>query len=111
MTVLNSWNLLVNSFFCARCTTRFLSRPRRFLHLPRQQFAWRKIMLKDRYGNSVSTGSHAALKHYNEALELIRLYRGDPITALDAALGEDPEFGAAWAARAGLLVQQTDKAY
>ncbi len=44
-------------------------------------------------------------------LDLIRLYRGDPIAALDAALAEDPDFGGAWAARAGLLVQQTDKAY
>jgi len=68
-------------------------------------------MLKDRYGNSVSTSSQAALAKYDEALELIRLYRGDPIAALDAALSEDPEFGAAWAARAGLLVQQTDTAY
>ncbi len=68
-------------------------------------------MLKDRYGNLVSTASQAALAKYDEALELIRLYRGDPIAALDAALSEDPDFGAAWAARAGLLVQQTDKAY
>lgn len=68
-------------------------------------------MLKDRYGNLVSTSSQAALDHYNEALDLIRLYRGDPIAALDAALSEDPDFGGAWAARAGLLVQQTDKAY
>lgn len=68
-------------------------------------------MLKDRYGNSVSTTSSAALAHYNEALDLLRTYRGDPIAALDAALAEDPQFGAAWAARAGLLVQQTDKAY
>ena len=68
-------------------------------------------MLKDRYGNPVSTSSHAALAMYDEALDLIRLYRGDPVAALDAALQEDPEFGAAWAARAGLLVQQTDKAY
>lgn len=68
-------------------------------------------MLKDRYGNSVSTASAAAMSHYNEALDLIRLYRGDPVAALDAALAEDPNFGAAWAARAGLLVQQTDKAY
>lgn len=68
-------------------------------------------MLKDRYGNSVSTASQAALAKYDEALELIRLYRGDPVAALDAALGEDPDFGAAWAARAGLLAQQTDKAY
>ncbi|MEZ6023981.1 MAG: tetratricopeptide repeat protein [Hyphomonadaceae bacterium] len=68
-------------------------------------------MLKDRYGNPVSTSSQAALDQYNEALDLIRLYRGDPIAALDAALAEDADFGAAWAARAGLLVQQTDAAY
>jgi len=69
------------------------------------------MFLKDRYGNASSTASSAAMAHYNEALDLIRLYRGDPIAALDAALAEDPEFGGAWAARAGLLVQQTDKAY
>lgn len=68
-------------------------------------------MLKDRYGNPVTTSSAAALNKYNEALDLIHLYRGDPIAALDAAIAEDPDFGAAWAARAGLLVQQTDKAY
>jgi len=69
------------------------------------------MFLKDRYGNPCSTASAAAMGHYNEALDLIRLYRGDPVAALDAALAEDPDFGGAWAARAGLLVQQTDKAY
>lgn len=68
-------------------------------------------MLNDRYGNAVSTTSRAALAHYDEALGLIHLYRGDPVAALDAALAEDPDFGSAWAARAGLLVQQTDSAY
>lgn len=68
-------------------------------------------MLKDRYGNSASTNSQAALAHYDAALDLIRVYRGDPIAALDAALAEDPDFGGAWAARAGLLVTATDKAY
>lgn len=68
-------------------------------------------MLKDRYGNAVSTHSEAALAHYNEALGLIHLYRGDPVAALDAALSEDPDFGSAWAARAALLVQQIDGAY
>lgn len=68
-------------------------------------------MLQDRYGNPVSTRSRAAVDKYDEALELIRLYRGDPIAALDAALEEDPNFTMAWAARAGVLVQQTDKAY
>lgn len=68
-------------------------------------------MLKDRYGNAASTNSATAMAKYNEALDLIRLYRGDPIAALDAALAEDPDFGGAWAARAGLLVTATDKAY
>ncbi len=68
-------------------------------------------MLKDRYGNAGSTSSHAAMAKYDEALDLTRLYRGDPIAALDAALAEDPDFGAAWALRAGLLVTATDKAY
>ncbi|MET0544912.1 MAG: tetratricopeptide repeat protein [Caulobacterales bacterium] len=67
-------------------------------------------MLIDRYGNPASTQSQEALDKYNDALELIRLYRGDPVAALDAALTEDPDFGGAWAARAGLLVQATDKA-
>jgi tetratricopeptide (TPR) repeat protein len=67
-------------------------------------------MLKDRFGNAVSTTSRAALRYYDEALELVHLYRGDPVATIDAALAEDPEFGSAWALRAGLLVQQTDKA-
>lgn len=68
-------------------------------------------MLKDRYGNAGSTQSRKAMEKYDEALDLIRLYRGDPIGALDAALAEDSDFGGAWAVRAGLLATQTDKAY
>src|SRR3546814_4592596 len=68
-------------------------------------------MLADRDGNDVSTYSQAALDRYNAALLLIRLYEGDPIAALDAALDDDPDFTMAWAARAAVLVQQADKAY
>lgn len=68
-------------------------------------------MLQDRYGNPLSTHSRAAVDKYDAALELIRLYRGDPIAALDAAIADDPHFAMAWAARAGVLVQQTDKTY
>jgi tetratricopeptide (TPR) repeat protein len=68
-------------------------------------------MLKDRYGNLMSTASQAAVAKFDEACELIRLYRGDPIAALDAVLEEDPDCAMAWAARAGILVQQADKAY
>lgn len=68
-------------------------------------------MLNDRYGYPVSTSSGAALAHYDAALEQIRLYQGDPVATLDAALAVDPAFGSAWAARAGLLVTASDKAY
>ncbi|MGE0044436.1 MAG: tetratricopeptide repeat protein [Hyphomonadaceae bacterium] len=68
-------------------------------------------MLKDRYGNALSTQSREAADKFDAAAELIRLYRGDPIGALDAALAADPDFTMAWAVRAGLLAQQTDKAY
>jgi len=68
-------------------------------------------MLKDRYGNVMSTSSQAAVAKFDEACELIRLYRGDPIAALDAVLEDDPDCAMAWAARGGILVQQTDKAY
>jgi len=68
-------------------------------------------MLKDRYGNLMSTTSQAAVAKFDQACELIRLYRGDPIAALDAVLEDDPDCAMAWAARAGILVQQADKAY
>jgi tetratricopeptide (TPR) repeat protein len=68
-------------------------------------------MLQDQYGNPVSTASKAALAKFDEACEQIRLYRGDPIGTLDAALEDDPDFAMAWAARAGVLVQQTDAAF
>lgn len=68
-------------------------------------------MLTDRYGNRVSTSSPAALAHYDRALLQGRLYRDDPIAALDAALAEDPGFTMAWAARAQILAQQGDAAY
>src|SRR5438045_1830336 len=68
-------------------------------------------MLKDRYGNPLSTHSRAAVDKYNTALEQIRLYRGDPVASLDASIACDPHFAMAWAARAGLLVQTTDKSY
>jgi hypothetical protein len=68
-------------------------------------------MLKDRYGNLMSTASKEAVAKFDHACELIRLYRGDPIAALDDALKDDPDCAMAWAARAGVLVQQEDKAY
>ncbi|MET0181398.1 MAG: tetratricopeptide repeat protein [Caulobacterales bacterium] len=68
-------------------------------------------MIKDRYGNGLSTKSRRAMDAYDRALEMLRLYAGDPIAALDEALEADPEFTMAWAVRAGVLAQQMDKAY
>ncbi len=68
-------------------------------------------MLQDRYGNQMSTTSRAAAAKFDEACEMIRLYRGDPIAALDAVIEQDPDCAMAWAARAGVLVQQADSAY
>ena len=52
------------------------------------------------------------MEKFDQACELIRLYRGDPIAALDAVLDEDPDLRDAPGPRApGILVQQTDKAY
>ncbi len=66
--------------------------------------------MRDRYGNHVITASQKAVDHYDRALLLMRRYEGDPLAALDAALAEDPYFSMAWAVRAELLLQQTDRA-
>lgn len=68
-------------------------------------------MLHDHFGVSVSTQSRTALDHFEAAGQCMRLYRGDPVGALDAALAEDPDFTLAWATRAALLAQQTDPAF
>lgn len=68
-------------------------------------------MLKDIYGCAVSTRSHEALQHFNNALPLIRTFHGDPIAPLDRALEADPQFGLAWITRAILMAQTTDRLY
>src|SRR5262249_10271533 len=71
----------------------------------------RTMMQNDLYGNQTGAASSEALGAFDQALDLIRLYRGDPIAALDEALAHDPDFGGAWAVRAGLIAQTTDKAF
>ncbi|MDP3740515.1 MAG: tetratricopeptide repeat protein [Hyphomonadaceae bacterium] len=65
-------------------------------------------MLKDIYGNHVSTSSRAALAKFDQALRQIRTYHGDPIATLDAALEHDPQFALANVTRAMVLAQVTD---
>ncbi len=68
-------------------------------------------MTNDIYGNPLSTRSHAAAAKFDEALKQIRLYHGDPIATLDAALEHDSEFGLAWITRAIVLAQITDRMF
>jgi uncharacterized protein (DUF1810 family) len=66
--------------------------------------------MKDQFGNSISTQSAEARDWLDGAAELIRLYRGDPIAAIDSALDADPDFCLAWAVRAAAIGTATDKA-
>ncbi|MDX2274834.1 MAG: tetratricopeptide repeat protein [Hyphomonadaceae bacterium] len=66
--------------------------------------------MKDQFGNSISTQSAGVRDYFDGAAELIRLYRGDPIAALDAALDADPNFCLGWAIRAAAIGTTTDKA-
>ena len=49
-------------------------------------------MRQDARGVPVSAGRSESLQHYETALRQFQSYVGDPITTLDAALAEDPEF-------------------
>jgi hypothetical protein len=66
--------------------------------------------MQDAFGNKLSTRSADARDRLDDAAELIRLYRGDPIAALDSALEADPDFCFAWAVRAAAIGTATDKA-
>lgn len=70
-----------------------------------------KTHIEDRYGNPIATTSRAAVDHFNQACGLYRILRGDPVAALDAALAEDEGMAIAWAVRAGLLAQTTDRMF
>jgi tetratricopeptide (TPR) repeat protein len=57
---------------------------------------------------SVSSGSAQNLERYREALTLFHGFYGNPLSVIDAALAEDPEFLAGLALRAGLLLTSSE---
>jgi hypothetical protein len=67
-------------------------------------------MLKDRYGNVMSTSSQAAVAKFDEACELIALSRRS-IAALDAVLEDDPDCAMPGPRAPAFSCEQTDKAY
>lgn len=66
------------------------------------------MQIKDHSGLSYSGAGHAALDHYQAALEAWHCYAGDPIAALDQALAERPDFVMAYLAKAWVLSMGTD---
>jgi tetratricopeptide (TPR) repeat protein len=69
------------------------------------------MSLVDSRGVPVSTRSHEALQHYEQAVQLSAGYFLDPMAAIDRALEADPDFAMGHCFRAGLLLTTTDKTY
>jgi len=57
----------------------------------------------DARGHAVTLSNPAALEAYERALHAFQTYRGDPLRPLDEAIGIDPGFAAAYAAKALVL--------
>jgi tetratricopeptide (TPR) repeat protein len=66
------------------------------------------MSLRDCRDVPVSTRSRASLARYETAVELFHGYFGDPVSAIDAALAEDPQFILGHCLKAGLLLSATD---
>lgn len=64
----------------------------------------------DARGAPVSTSHRRSLERYEQTLELIHGYFVDPMTVLDAALSEDPDFVMAHCMRAGYAILFSDRA-
>jgi tetratricopeptide (TPR) repeat protein len=60
-------------------------------------------------GLSLSSATPASITRYEEALNLLHSYTGNPLGVIDAALVEDPDFLAGLALRAGLIVTTSEK--
>lgn len=59
---------------------------------------------------SVSSRNASSLERFEAALELLHGYYGDPLTLVDHAIAEDPDFVMGHALRAGLMITAGDGA-
>ncbi len=66
--------------------------------------------MQDRHGNALTGASRTAAAHIDDAIEAFALYRGDPITAIDAAIADSPRCPAAHIAKALLFGLATEPA-
>jgi len=66
-------------------------------------------MRNDRRGLEVTTGSAAALELFEQAVEELAGYRGNPLGSAQAALAADPGFVLAHAVKAGAVIMSTER--
>ena len=66
------------------------------------------MSIKDRHGYGLTGASDAARDHYDVALDLLRVYRNDPMAKADAAIADSPGFVMAHALRAWLFLLGTE---
>jgi tetratricopeptide (TPR) repeat protein len=66
------------------------------------------MSIKDTHGNVLTGASGAAREHYEAALDLLRVYRNDPLAKVDAALADSPGFAMAHALKAWLFLLGTE---
>ncbi len=62
----------------------------------------------DLHGHALNGASAAARDHYERALGLFRLYSGDPVAAVEAALADSPDFAMAHLLKAWLNLLGTE---
>lgn len=66
------------------------------------------MLIKDTHGNTLTGASAAACEHYEAALDLLRVYRNDPLAKADAAIADSPGFAMAHALKAWLFLLGTE---
>ncbi|MCW5730089.1 MAG: tetratricopeptide repeat protein [Alphaproteobacteria bacterium] len=68
------------------------------------------MTLKDKRGVELSTGQRQSVEGYEEAVELMLGYYGDPLARIDLAIAGEPDFVMGHCFRAGLIATTTDQA-
>ncbi len=62
----------------------------------------------DRHGNTVSTRNANAIAGYDRAAAMMLGFRADPLTEIEAAIAEQPDFAMGHAFRAGILAMSME---
>ncbi|MGE0424383.1 MAG: tetratricopeptide repeat protein [Reyranellaceae bacterium] len=66
------------------------------------------MTIKDLYGHGLTGASDVARDHFEAALDLLRVYRNDPMAEAEAAIADSPGFAMAHALRAWLFLLGTE---